>query len=96
MFLLPLSILYYKLGDFNKSAKYLRELKSVNKDTVKFFETISKECFSDCLDEMGEDDYRPFTIEEFAVEVNQNAFLFISIPQYFKWATKKLTVNKKQ
>lgn len=96
MFLLPLSILYYKLGDLNKSTKYLKELKSVNKDTVKFFDTVSKECFDDSLDEMGEYGYRPFTIEEFAVELDENAFLFIGIPQYFRWATKKLSTNEKR
>ena len=96
MFLLPLSILYYKLGDLNKSTKYLKELKSVNKDTVKFFDTVSKECFGDCLDEMSEYGYRPFTIEEFAVELDENTFLFIGIPQYFRWATKKLSTNEKR
>lgn len=68
----------------------------MNKDTVKFFDTVSKECFDDSLDEMGEYGYKPFTIEEFAVELDENAFLFIGIPQYFRWATKKLSTNKKR
>ena len=45
---------------------------------------------------MSEYGYRPFTIEEFAVELDENAFLFIGIPQYFRWATKKLSTNEKR
>ena len=34
--LLPISILYYKLGNFEKAEDYLRSLKKINKDTGRF------------------------------------------------------------
>ena len=35
--LLPLSVLYFKRGDFDKAEDYLKQLCAANKDTKKFF-----------------------------------------------------------
>ncbi|MGN0502987.1 MAG: tetratricopeptide repeat protein [Ruminococcus sp.] len=95
MFLLPLSMLFYKLGDFKKSAKYLKELNSVNKDTLKFFRIYvsgDKDEFIDSLKPFG---YRPFSIEEFVAELSENNFMFVLMDSYFKWGLKKLRNMKK-
>lgn len=94
-FLLPLSILYYKLGNLRKSNQYLKELIAVNKDTYKFFDGLTDgSLMKKSLSEMESYGYRPFTIEEFIVECEENYFLFASMPEYFLWAKKK--VNSKR
>lgn len=89
MFLLPLSILYYKLGDLKKSAKYLKELKNTNEDTLEFFKGINKGQM-DFLENENPYGYRPFTIEELMLEFAENPFLFVTTKTYFEWAYKKL------
>lgn len=94
-FLLPMSILYYKLGNLTEAAKYLKRLKEVNKDTYKFFECIYKQNLDDYLDEISPYGYRPFTIEEFIVEMRTNIFLLSQTVTYFEWAYRKLKSMKK-
>lgn len=88
MFLLPLSILYYKLGDLRQSAKYLKKLKGVNPDTLKFLNTLMYGDAEDLLEEMEDFGYRPSTIEQFAIELQQNAFLFSQTASYITWGLK--------
>lgn len=95
MFLLPLSMLYYKLGDLKKSAIYLKELKRVNKDTLKFFQIYVSGDKDECIDNINPFGYRPFSIDEFVVELSENNFLFILMDSYFKWGLKKLRNMKK-
>lgn len=95
LILLPMSILYYKLGNLTEAAKYLKRLKEVNKDTYKFFECIYKQNLDDYLDEISPYGYRPFTIEEFIVEMRTNIFLLSQTVTYFEWAYRKLkSMNK--
>ena len=89
MFLLPMSVLYYKLGNLTKASKYLRELQKINKDTEKFFGALIKQDFEPYYDEMNAIGYRPFTIEEFLIEAQENGYLFASTPQYVLWASRK-------
>lgn len=93
-FLLPLSILYYKLGDLRKSNQYLKKLIAVNKDTYEFFNSLIDGSLMESVSDMTPYGYRPFTIEEFIVECEENYFLFTSMPEYFVWAKKK--VNSKR
>lgn len=93
-FLLPLSILYYKLGDLRKSNQYLKKLIAVNKDTYEFFNSLIDGSLMESVSNMTPYGYRPFTIEEFIVECEENYFLFTSMPEYFVWAKKK--VNSKR
>lgn len=58
-FLLPLSILYYKLLDFKKAKKYLLELTKTNKDTKEFFKALLEQTLDKF--ELGDFGYRPFT-----------------------------------
>lgn len=89
-FLLPLSILYYKLGNLRKSNQYLKKLIAVNEDTYVFFDCFKNGDIEDYIDNMSPYGYRPFTIEEFIVEMEQNFFLFSSMLEYFDWAKKKI------
>lgn len=93
-FLLPFSILYYKLGDLRKSNQYLKKLTAVNKDTFKFFNGLMDGSLMESVSDSFSYGYRPFTIEEFIVECEENHFLFTSMPEYFVWAKKK--VNSKR
>lgn len=89
-FLLPLSILYYRLGNLKKAVKYLRELNDVNKDTYKFFTSLVNGNITDYIDEISPYGYQPFTIQEFIIEASENRFLIDSIPSYYDWAIQKL------
>ncbi len=93
-FLLPLSILYYKLGDLRKSNQYLKKLIAVNKDTYEFFNSLTDGSLMESVSNMDPYGYRPFTIEEFIVECEENYFLFTSMPEYFVWAKKKVTSKR--
>lgn len=73
-FLLPMSILYYKLGNLTEATKYLKKLKEVNKDTYKFFICLYNHDLYDYLDNISPYGYRPFTIEEFIEELRTNIF----------------------
>lgn len=95
MFVLPLSMLYYKLGNLKKSTQYLRLLKEKNKDTLKFFEAFVHEDAETIIDDVPAFGYRPFTIQEFAVEMEENGYMFSIMRSYFSWGLKKLKSSKK-
>lgn len=90
MFLLPLSILYYKSDDLKKAEKYLKLLKASNKDTLKFFSAIDNGSLSDELMNVSPYAYRPYSIDELMTEVRDFDFLFLSSGMYFEWAIKKI------
>lgn len=94
-FLLPLSVLYYKLGDLREANKYLRRLCEINKDTRKFFNGVVGGDLDKYYEDMDLYGYSPFTIEEFLVESEENSFLFAGIPTYFDWALRKLKTKSK-
>ena len=88
-FLLPLSTLYYKLGKTRKAAAYIKELVNINKDTHDFFNRlVIGEDLSDI--ELGMYGYRANSIEELAIDVTDNKFLFANCGVYFKWVLKTI------
>ena len=88
-FLLPLSTLYYKLGKTRKAAAYIKELVNINKDTHDFFNRlVIGEGLSDI--EFGMYGYRANSIEELAIDVTDNKFLFVNCGVYFKWVLKTI------
>ncbi|MBQ7504800.1 MAG: hypothetical protein IJP94_07360 [Clostridia bacterium] len=95
MFLLPLSMLYYKLGDLKSSTKYLKLLKEKNKDTLKFFEAFVHEDAGTIIEDVPAFGYQPLTIQEFAVEMEENQYLFAIMAPFFVWGLKKLKSSKK-
>lgn len=90
MMLLPMSVLYFKLGDFESSWKYLNRLQKCNKDTKKFFRAIVTKNMDQYAGRMSEYGYRPFTIEELITDVMENMRLFESCPLYMQWADSRL------
>ena len=92
--LLPLSLLYYKKGDYAKSTQYLRKLSRANKDLKKFLRIYlgyDDEDFDDMSFEYG---YRPGTIEELELEERDNEFLFETMDAYMEWALEQIKKYK--
>lgn len=87
--LLPLSVLYFKRGDFDKAEEYLKRLCATNKDTKKFFRAIKKDKLDHYVEEISGYGYQPFTIQELIVELMENSFLFRMVPLYMEWAYEK-------
>lgn len=94
-FLLPLSVIYYKLGNLPEAEKYLKRLSRANKDTAKFFKGLLNDKLEEYIDDMPVYGYRPSTIDEFIVEAEENSFLFRSMTGYFDWALSKLRTKRK-
>lgn len=92
--LLPLSVLYFKLGNLEKSADYLKRLSAANKDLKKFLRAIENGDLERYADEMSDMGYRPFSIEELLVDLMENSELFGMVPGYFYWANKQLKGKK--
>ena len=88
--LFPLSILYYKKGNYTKATQYLRKLNSVNKDLKKFLQIFTGDLFELFEEYESENGYRPNTIEELIVELNENLFLFTATNYYSEWALKQV------
>ena len=90
--LLPLSVLYYKKGDYTKALSYLRRLNDANKDVRNFFGSLAGyEDFDDSLPEPElEYGFRPNTIEELMLEVEANSFLFMNMDAYLDWAYRQI------
>lgn len=86
--LLPISIIYYKLGDLEKAAEYLRRLTKTNKDTGRFIRAFVNDTLDKYASRMNPMGYQPFTIEEFLVELHEHTYLFEVVPCYFDWAAQ--------
>lgn len=93
--LLPLSVLYFKKGDWDKAEAYLKRLSKVNKDTGKFLKSIMEDDMDRQLRNMDSFGYRPFSIEELVMELMDNELLFDATPAYFMWAHEVLKGKKK-
>ncbi len=92
-FILPYSILYFKLGDFNKSAKLLKDLAEENKDTKKFFRIINSKNSSSMdkyIQEMNPYGEKFNSIDELLGEINNYSYLTVPTLHYFKWANNQL------
>lgn len=94
MFLFPLSLLYYRLGDFKQSRQYLRRLKKSNKDTFEFFEAMVCGEEEKILHKDLEFGYRPFTIDEFVAEFEEATFLLPISVGFIQWGYSKLKSMK--
>jgi tetratricopeptide (TPR) repeat protein len=84
--LFPLSILYYRLGDFDKAEKYLKRASKINKDTKKFIKAFLKGNLDREIDKIGPYGYRPFTYEEYLAEYMENGFMMEYTRCFFIWA----------
>lgn len=77
------------LEKFAKATAYIKELVNINKDTHNFFNRlVIGEGLSDI--EFGMYGYRANSIEELAIDVTDNKFLFVNCGVYFKWVLKTI------
>ena len=91
-FLLPLSVLYYKLLDLKKAEKYLLELSETNRDTKEFFKAFLEERIDEFeLEDYG---YRSFTMDEFIMTFIENLYLYDDFIEYFSWGYDILKKKK--
>ncbi len=88
--LLPLAILYYKLGQFDKAEGYLKRLSAANADTRAFLTDLSRHDMEGLMFDQSPYGYRPGTYEEFRVETKYSLPLFVSVPHFASWALKHL------
>ena len=73
----------------SQAAAYIKELVNINKDTHNFFNRlVIGEDLSDI--EFGMYGYRANSIEELAIDVTDNKFLFVNCGVYFKWVLKAI------
>lgn len=92
-FLLPYSILYYKLGDFKKATKLLKTLAMTNTNTKKFFKTVcshNPKAINKLAMNFDPDFATVNSIEEFLAELYQYSFLIDLTHYYFEWGNQIL------
>ncbi|MBR4744509.1 MAG: hypothetical protein IK082_10035 [Oscillospiraceae bacterium] len=95
--MLPMAMLYFKAGKLDAALGYLKRLAAGNKDTKKFLSAMcsgNTDKIDACFDEMSPYGYRPGTMEEFLVELNDNDFLFVNADAFFLWARTALKPKK--
>ena len=88
--MVALSVLYYKLGQWNKADEYLQRAQKINKDVKKFFRSVFEQSYEKFSDFMEQGCYQPYTVEELIVEMMENEFLFHSTPGFMLWADRQL------
>lgn len=97
MFLLPLSILYFKLGDWAKAEKYMRTLQEKNKDFKKFVRLAIKDEVYQLWTINDQYGYQPGTGSELREQYEVYDFLLQeSSWAYYRWAKDKMTVHRKK
>ena len=88
MFLLPLSLLFYRLGKEEKSRQYLKELMDVNSDTKKFFTMFLTNRPPKI--ERSPYGYRPGTIEEFEECLKLRTKTYTDCFNYWFWGQQQI------
>ena len=88
MFLLPLSVLCYRLGKEDKAQQYLKELMEVNADTKKFFTAILSGRPPKI--EHSPYGYRPGTLDEFEECVNLRTKTYTDCSEYWSWGQEQI------
>jgi tetratricopeptide (TPR) repeat protein len=89
-FLLPISLLYFKLGNYAESERYLEELNSINDDTWEFFSEMINVDY-DFLENIDTGiGFRLDDITGLVQAFNENPYLYLSSPLFFEWGCKKL------
>lgn len=90
--LLPLIALFYKLGELDEAARYLKALAKMNSGTVPFLRKAGSQNPLDALQvdcSMG----LPYnSFEELAYMYTHTIFLYISLPGFIPWALRVLDV----
>lgn len=93
-FLLPHAMLRFKRGDFAEAERLVKQLQKVNRNFKKFLRMI----LEDRLEEICTNDiaYHPGTIEEFAIELEENPRLMMGSMAFFEWAKEVLKPGRRK
>ena len=91
--LLPLTLLYYKLGEMKKAEDSLMRLVKTIKDTKRFVKDILSGKMEDKIVEIHErGGYSPYSEEELLMAWYENGDVYDSSPFFFQWAADVLKV----
>ena len=93
MFLLPLSIIHYRLGNEEKAKEYIDKLREINKDTATFFKSMARGKTPKNKDEYGFG-YTMGTISEYIECLNINSYSYHVCPSYWIWAGELFGAGK--
>ncbi len=92
--LLPRCVLYYKLEDLETAGSFLNRLAKQNKDTKKFFAAAVKDRLDEYFADMSPYGYRPACMDELIFCIEDNEFLYETVPYFFAWANNQLKTKK--
>ncbi|MFP5528252.1 hypothetical protein ACLGL1_07250 [Peptococcus simiae] len=92
--LFPLSVLYYKLGNFTKANQILTKLLRANKDTKTFIANMLEGDLEFLHTDI--DAFKPGSLEEYYLALQEAPFLYNQMAAYFVWAAEKLSNKKKK
>lgn len=95
LLLLPMSVLYYKLGDPDNAEKYLNRLAKHNKDTRRFIVAEQRNKLDQFDEETDPFGYQPRHVSELLMAYDEYDFLYDTVPYYFKWAERTLKSGSK-
>lgn len=93
--LLPLTLMYYKLGDTARAGKYLRRLAKCNRETKAFVRDVLADKIDKlaaAVDERGV--YAPFTEEELVSYYDEYIRIYDTAPFFFNWVAKELKIQR--
>jgi hypothetical protein len=88
--LLPISVLYFKKGEFTKSLNYLKKIEKNVKGLKKFFKDMMNERGEFYLNQLSSMGYRPFSTDELILSMTENDYLFLTASSFVEWAYEKL------
>ena len=87
---LPLSILHFRLGKLEKAKEILLQLNKANPDTKKFFRSAINGDLEPYFADMPEEGYRPNTMDEYLVTMQDEYYLLSQSRSYVMWADETL------
>ena len=94
--LLPLALAFYKTGELEGARDFLLRLHAVNPDVKKFVHHMKRRDM-DFLDQReSRFGCRPFTLEELAMEFQENPAVFTVSPGFFDWADQALSAVRSE
>lgn len=94
--LMPMAILYFKLGELDKSKEYLLKAAECNKNVKKFLTMVSTGRSDDLFNDMTPYGYALGSLSELAMEMIEYSFLFESSSLFALWAKKQLPTPTKK
>ncbi|MBR6014299.1 MAG: hypothetical protein IK062_11065 [Selenomonadaceae bacterium] len=90
-FLMPFSLIYYKVGNEKKAEEFLKKAAEYNSDLAKFFRIFGTAEFRmQMAESMSVSYYSPGTMSEIFAAINGNDDVYLNTPTFFEWGKKLL------